>query len=472
MNVASRPAVALSAVPAAPAAAGAADLPEGARLALALQAAVLECATADEAAAALARALARRLGVARASVALVQAGVPRLVADSDGACPAPDTPAHALRLAALEEALDQVARVRWPEAPAPGEPPRVTRAHRALARAGSGATTGVALVARGRPIGALCLEHAADAPPDAQALEHAACLVAPALAWMQEAEAPAWHRLARAWRGIGDAGRRRWIVAGAGLLVLAMGWPVDRVVGGQARLEGAVQRVVAVPADGFLGQVHARPGDRVPAGQPLVDLADQDWQLERERGLSQIAQHRDALAAANARADRSQLVQLQARLDEAQAQVELVEERLARARLTAPFDAIVVRGDLSQRLGAPVRQGEELMTLAPLQGLRVVVEVDERDIAAVRAGQAGELSLTALPWQALALTVVRVAPAARAVEGRNVFDVEASLAQPPEDLRPGLQGSARLVTGRTVVAWRWARRAVESVRRGWWSWFG
>jgi multidrug resistance efflux pump len=53
-----------------------------------------------------------------------------------------------------------------------------------------------------------------------------------------------------------------------------------------------------------------------------------------------------------ARADRAQLVISQAKADEARAQLALVDEQLGRIRIEAPFDGVVIRGDLSQSLGA------------------------------------------------------------------------------------------------------------------------
>jgi multidrug efflux pump subunit AcrA (membrane-fusion protein) len=119
-----------------------------------------------------------------------------------------------------------------------------------------------------------------------------------------------------------------------------------------------------------------------------------------------------------------------------------------------------------------VRQGDALMTLAPRDRFRVIVQVDERDIAQVRPGLDGTLALTALPWKTLPLRVTRISPVAQAVEGRNVFEVEATLLERPADLRPGLQGHARLDAGRTPMGWRWMRRLVESVRLTLWAWWG
>ena len=233
-----------------------------------------------------------------------------------------------------------------------------------------------------------------------------------------------------------------------------------------------MQRVLVAPADGFLRQVHARPGQVVKAGQVLVELADQDLLLEQQRWQSALAQHDNAYAAANAHADRAQQVIHQLRAAEAQAQLDLVQLRLDRGRIDAPFDALVVQGDLSQQLGAPLSQGAELMTLAPQGQFRVIVDIDERDIAAVAVGQAGTLALSALPWDTQPIRVTRITPMATALEGRNVFEVEAELKAPGSALRPGLQGSAHIVVGQRSGLASLSQRLVDGLRLALWEWWG
>ena len=58
--------------------------------------------------------------------------------------------------------------------------------------------------------------------------------------------------------------------------------------------------------------------------------------------------------------DRAAMRIVGAQLAQAEAQLALVVDRLARTRLVAPYDGVVVSGDLSQRLGSPVQQGEAM----------------------------------------------------------------------------------------------------------------
>jgi multidrug efflux pump subunit AcrA (membrane-fusion protein) len=230
--------------------------------------------------------------------------------------------------------------------------------------------------------------------------------------------------------------------------------------------------VLVAPAAGFLKQAHVRPGDTVRAGQLLIEMDEQDLLLERERLSGQSVQFETALAEANARADRAQVMIHLARLQQVRAQQALIDTQLERVHLLAPFDAVVVQGDLGQRLGAPLKEGEELVTLAPVGRYRVIVEVDESEIARVQPGQPGSLALAALPWKTLELRVRHVAPMATAAEGRNVFEVEAEVVDPPAELRPGLSGSGRVQVGERGIVAGWASDLARMLQRAWWRTWG
>ena len=266
-------------------------------------------------------------------------------------------------------------------------------------------------------------------------------------------------------------GRRARLCLAAGGLAAAVALfvPIPYYIAAPARLEGSVQRVVVAPVDGFLEQVNVRPGDLVKSGQILAELATQDLQSERLRRRSELAQHENVYKAALARADRTQLVINQARAAEAQAQLQLVENQLQRAQLRAPFDGIVIKGDLPQQLGAPVQRGEVLLTLAPDDRYRLIVEVDERDVALVAAGLQGRLALAAAPESVFDFSVVRLLPVAVAADGRNFFEVEGALEAEGKALRPGMRGVAKISAGRRTAAWIVTHRMLDWLRLAAWS---
>jgi multidrug resistance efflux pump len=298
-----------------------------------------------------------------------------------------------------------------------------------------------------------------------------------------------WLALAqRAERGIfkrcGDALRTAWShlvrpgdplpkigLAAIAVIVVSVLWlPVAYRVGAPARIEGAVQRVLAAPMDGFLHKSHVRPGDSVKAGDVLVELADQDLLLEQRKWESALAQHENSFAAALARADRAQFVISQGKALEARAQLDLVRQQLARTKLVAPIDGIVIKGDLNQALGAPVQRGDALLTLAPAERYRLIIEVDERDINSVMQGQSGQLALASVPGARLGFAVERVTPVATLRDGHNSFEVEARLDAAAPQLRPGLLGVAKIDAGERSAAWIWGHRSIDWLRLAWWRW--
>jgi multidrug efflux pump subunit AcrA (membrane-fusion protein) len=130
-----------------------------------------------------------------------------------------------------------------------------------------------------------------------------------------------------------------------------------------------------------------------------------------------------------------------------------------------------VSGDLTQAIGAPVKQGDTLFEVAPLAGYRVMLQVDERDIANVAVGQHGRLALAGFPGDRLELVVERITPVSKVADGRNYFSVEGRLANRPGVLRPGMQGVAKLDIGARRLGWIWLHRVVEWFQLRLWYWW-
>ena len=442
---------------------------------LRVQAAVLAQPGFARASGALVNELSSLFGAARVCLGWVEHGCVSLVAMSGEL----DFLRHAELsreiAAAMDEALEQGCSIVYPALP--GARPRILLAHAELARRGPAGLVTVPLVSEGQLLGAVTLERRTAATLEqAESAEQLLCQIAPVLALKRAADRP-WHsQLMQALRslearlvGRGDAAFKAGALALAAALTALCLWPVSYHVSAPAHVEGLVQRVLVAPSDGFLRAAHVLPGDPVVAGQVLVELADQELELDRRKWASERAQYENSTLSALARGERTQYVVNFGKANAARAQLELVEQLIARSRVRSPFDGIVIKGDLSQSLGAPVQRGDVLLTIAPAQQFRVIVEVDERDIGDVRVGSRGALALAALPDATLAFNVVRVTPVATAKEGRNYYEVQAQLEAAPATLRPGLLGVAKIAAGEQYLGWVWTHRALDAVRLALWT---
>lgn len=402
----------------------------------------------------------------------------RLVARSDSSWH--ERRADPVRLAeqAMDEALDQAMSVALPP---PGEATGIVarsaaEGYRQVARVAAVLT--VPLAAHGPQVGALLFErHQPFSPDDVDAAETLAQVLGPLLLLRHQGEESVWGHLRRKWRGwlAWAFGQRHagWKLLGGSLallLTLTAVWPVTHRVSAPAVIEGQTQRAAVVPFAGFIQSAQARAGDTVKAGQVLATLDDRDLRLQRQRWEAdfEVASRREREALSDA--DRVAMRQAAAQAESAQAQLALVLEQLQRLEIRAPFDGVVVQGDLSQRLGSPVEVGEVLFELAPLEAWRVIVKVDERDIGRVLPGQGGELVLAGLPGQRFGLQTQRVLSVAEAEEGRNHFRVEAGLDGQATRLRPGMEGVAKIEVGEASLLWVWTHRLTDWLQRTLWDW--
>lgn len=248
-------------------------------------------------------------------------------------------------------------------------------------------------------------------------------------------------------------------------------WQTEHRISARTVVEGSTQIAAVAPFDGFVAEGLVRAGDTVRKGQPLARLDDRDLRLERSRWSAEREQLQRRWQVAQSQADRAAMGVLAAQVNQAEAQLALAEERLTRTTLVAPFDGVVVSGDLSQQIGSPLQTGQTLFEVAPLQGFRVMMQVADRDIAGLAVGQRGELVLSGLPDRQLPIAVKRITPVSTQQDGQNVFAVEASIdSTAVAALRPGMQGIAKVVVGERSLLWIWTHGGVDWLRLTLWSW--
>ena len=382
--------------------------------------------------------------------------------------------------AAMDEAIDQHAVVVYP---LPSEDaPLIVRAHEELARQhGAGTICTIPLGTNGKFFGGLTLERSEDKVFDQDTVELCevmAEVIGPILEakrkndrWLITKAAEAFVAQLRKLIGPGHLILKLGAVVLAGLVIFFLFAKGDYRVTAPTVLEGVVQRVVVAPFEGYVAEAPVRAGDLVQQGKALCLLDDRDMKLERLKWSTEreqlLKQYREAMAEH----DRAQIRIVRAKIDQAEAQLSLLDEQLARTKIVAPFDGLVVSGDLSQSLGAPVERGQVLFEVAPLDAYRLIVEVDERDITEIAIGQGGELVLSSMPGEAFPFKVDKITPVSTAKEGRNYFRVEARLEYSSQRLRPGMEGVGKVTINRRKLIWIWTHDIIDWLRLQIWRWW-
>ncbi len=234
-------------------------------------------------------------------------------------------------------------------------------------------------------------------------------------------------------------------------------------------LEAKTSQVVVAPQEGYIAQAHVRAGDRVMKGDLLATLDDQELIQEQRKWQSQHTQYLKEYRKALSGSDRSEVAILNAKRAQAEAQLGLVDQQLARTTLVAPFSGMIVKGDLSQELGSPVTRGEVLYEVAPTDEYRVVLKVDDRDIGMISLGQKGQVKLSGIPEKSIKITIDRLTPVSLNQDGHNYFRVEAFMDHHSDLMRPGMEGIAKIEIRKEKLIWVWTRPLVNWARLFVWN---
>lgn len=328
------------------------------------------------------------------------------------------------------------------------------------------------------PVGTVLLQRGVPfTAEEIETLDTQCMMLAPLIAQRREAGRSLWQHAGassrQALRRLGDDSLLGWKLGTAlvvGLITVAALVPVPFRITAPAAVEGEVQRAIVAPFQGYVQQGHLRAGDTVRTGDLIATLDDADLRLDAEKWRAEldVAQRKEREAVAAGKRVDMRLAAAQAA--QAQAQLALADEKLRRIRLVAPFDGVIVRGDLSHQGGSPVEQGKVLFEIAPLTAWRLILKVDERDIAHVEAGRAGELALAGLAGERRPFVVKRVTSIASAEGGVNHFRAEADLGDAGLRLRPGMEGVAKIDAGSASALWVATRRLVGWLRLTVWEW--
>ena len=218
-----------------------------------------------------------------------------------------------------------------------------------------------------------------------------------------------------------------------------------------------IQRIELRPeVDGRLVAILVNEGAEVTEGTPLFKVDDGELKAQvaralADRDLAQQALTRtkqllDQKAAAPADVERAE-----AQMRSTQAGLDLLQLRLDRTVVRAPFSGVA--GQRLASLGDYVNNGTRLITLQTLNPQRVVFQVPERYADLLKVGQRVLFRVAALPGRDFTGTVDFVDPLV-ALPGRTIT-VKAVVPNNKRELQAGMFIEARLETavrpGATVV---------------------
>jgi membrane fusion protein (multidrug efflux system) len=204
--------------------------------------------------------------------------------------------------------------------------------------------------------------------------------------------------------------------------------------------------VVTSEIDGIVTALPFPEGGHMQKGEIIARLEDRQLRAEASRAQALMTQKKSAYDRVQSIIDQGagaaqDLDDAVAALKIAEADVALVEARLAKTRITAPFSGYAGKREIS--LGTFLRAGETITDLAQIDRLRVAFALPERLLATIKIGAKVSIVTTAYPDHVLVGEVAVIAPQLNP-QTRNVA-VVALLENPGELLKPGMSATVTAI---------------------------
>ena len=209
----------------------------------------------------------------------------------------------------------------------------------------------------------------------------------------------------------------------------------------------AVQGVtVAAELPGKVVDIVFEPGAKVKKGDVLIrqDTSSEEAQLpgaEAQANLARTVLARDAEMLANHIISQADYDVAVAGRDQAVAQADNIRATIGKKTIRAPFSGRL--GIRQVNLGQILREGDPIVTLQSLDPIYVNFTLPQQQLTSLRPGLPVRVTCDALPGLAITGRITTVNPLVDA-ETRNI-QVQATVANPAEKLRPGMFVNAAVV---------------------------
>lgn len=222
--------------------------------------------------------------------------------------------------------------------------------------------------------------------------------------------------------------------------------PARRVTTAVGTLEPVARVLVAAQEEGVVTAVTLREGDRVRAGQVVVELDDRQVRAELTQAEASLEEARSRWRRVETL--RGEGVMAEQDVDAAraadriaEARLEALRTRLSFTRIQAPVSGVVTARHVE--VGDLASPRAPLLELATGNGLLLRVPVSELEVVRLAEGDRADITVDALPELRLHGQIARIYPAADS-SSRQVT-VELAIADAPANVRLGFLARAHLV---------------------------
>lgn len=285
--------------------------------------------------------------------------------------------------------------------------------------------------------------------------------------------------VAHAWQALGGTKHRvknwkvlkKWLWGVLVVLVAAMWLPVRLSTLAPVEVVPRDPSVVTAPLDGVVGDILVHPNTLVQAGQTLFRYEDTKFRNQFEVAEKNLSvtwmEYRKVSQGVFTDHDTGAGMPVQAsevRLKEAER--DYAWDMLEKVEVKASRTGIVIFTDKSEWIGKPVLVGERIMEVADPQEFELKIDLPVEDAIVLREGADVEVFLNANPLRAIPAHLTHASYHANILPTNVLaYRVEAKFTDPPEDIRIGWQGTAKIYGDPVTLFFYFFRRPLGVLRQ-------
>lgn len=262
--------------------------------------------------------------------------------------------------------------------------------------------------------------------------------------------------------------RKHWVLTGLVFLAASM-IPAPYHVCSECEVRPESKLFVASPFNTTLEKCHVSPGEHVTKNMLLATLDGRETILELaevEAELNRATKLRDGHIASH---DSGEAYVAKYEIERLKSRRSLLLHRQESLELRSPLDGIVIAGDLQNAEGMPLKIGQTLFEVAPLNQLRIELAIAEDDVRFTKTDMPTRVRLDAFPFESWDGKIERVHPASELKNDQNVFVAVVPIENADGRLRPGMTGYARTKTIWRPLVWNYLHKPAAATAR-WFRW--
>ena len=262
--------------------------------------------------------------------------------------------------------------------------------------------------------------------------------------------------------------RKSWALIGFGLLAASL-IPAPYHVSSECEVRPGSKLFIASPFDTTLEKCHVLPGQQVTKNMLLATLDGRETKLELaevEAELNRATKLRDGHVVSH---ESGEAYVAKYEIERLMSRKSLLLHRQESLELRSPMDGIVIAGDLQNAEGLPLKVGETLFEVAPLDQMRIELAIPEDDVRYVQPDMPTRVRLDAFAFESWDSKIERIHPASELKNDQNVFVAVVPIENTDGRLRPGMTGYAKTKTMWRPLIWNYFHKPAAAAAR-WFRW--